>query len=201
MIQYTDRLDKALRKAAWCHAKQKQVRKGSDTPYIAHPYAVMFIVSNETDDEDVLIACLLHDVLEDVNSKIYDESSMRKDFGDRVVSIVKDLTKDKSLSSWRKRGEAYLHHLEFDAGDEAMLISSADKLHNLQTILIDYADQGDTLWERFTTKSAPDQLWWYESVLDIYKKRGVPSQISDQLDEKVQKLRSVVKSPKINKRK
>ena len=62
MINYTERLDKALRKAAWSHEQQGQHRKGSDIPYIIHPVGAMMIASNATDDEDILIACLMHDV-------------------------------------------------------------------------------------------------------------------------------------------
>lgn len=187
-INFTVRLDMALRTAALVHERQHQHRKGSNVPYIMHPYAVMLIVSNETNDEDVLIACLLHDVLEDVDSSIYDENTMKEDFGERVVTIVKVLTKDESLEDWRKRAYAYLSHLEHEASDEAMLISAADKLHNLQTILIDYKTLGDELWERFTTKSYDDQHWWYQSVLAIARKRGVSEHITNRFADLLKEL-------------
>ena len=190
MINYTERLDSALRKAAWAHEKAEQHRKGSDIPYIIHPVGVMMIASNVTDDEDTLIACLLHDVLEDVDSSIYSEADMREDFGDRVVSIVLDVTKDSDEKDWHARSKAYLHHLEHEASDEAVIVSASDKIHNLKSILTDHATHGDDLWERFTTKSSSDQLWWYESILDVITKRNVPAGLRDQLAEQVNILRT-----------
>lgn len=190
MINYTNRLDKAIRTAAWAHEKQVHHRKGTDTPYIIHPFGVMVLAGNVTDDDDVLIACLLHDVLEDVDSGIYDESTMRQDFGDRVVNIVLDVTKDESIKDWRKRGEAYLDHLEHEASDEAVIVCASDKIHNLMSILADLDVQGDELWEVFTTKSSSDQLWWYESILEVITRRGVDKGLSDKLAELVTELRN-----------
>lgn len=190
MINYTERLDNAIRKAAWAHEKQEHHRKGSDVPYIIHPFGVMIIASNVTDDEDVLIACLMHDVLEDVGANIYDENNMRKDFGDSVVAIVKDVTKDENEEDWHERSKAYLNHLEHKASDKAVIVSASDKIHNLLSILTDHTTHGDDLWERFTTKSSADQLWWYESILEVIKKRGVPTDLSDKLAEQISILKS-----------
>lgn len=190
MIYYTERLDSALRKTAWAHEKTGQHRKGTDIPYIIHPVGVMMIASNITDDEDVLIACLLHDVLEDVDSGIYDENQMRQDFGNRVVQIVKDVSKDDSIPDWHERSRAYLHHLEFEASDEAVVVSTSDKIHNLISILIDYKACGEGLWDRFSTKNSADQLWWYESILAVIEKRKAPEKLVAQLTEQVNILKN-----------
>jgi (p)ppGpp synthase/HD superfamily hydrolase len=97
MINYTTRLDKAIRISARAHEKQGQHRKGTDIPYIIHPFGVMLIASNVTKDENVLIGCLMHDILEDIDSSIYNELQMKDDFGDKLVGIVKDVTKDDSI--------------------------------------------------------------------------------------------------------
>jgi len=189
MISYTHRLDKAIRIAAWAHEQQLQHRKGTDIPYIIHPFGVMLIASNATDDEDVLIACLLHDVLEDVDTSIYDEQTMRADFGDRMVAIVKDVTKDDSVRDWHERSKAYLDHLENKASNEAVIVSASDKIHNLVSILVDYGIEGDNLWNRFSTKSFTDQLWWYESILAVITKRGISAELISQLAGQVEILR------------
>jgi len=190
MINYTVRLDNALRIAAWAHEQAGQHRKGSDIPYIIHPFGVMTIASNATSDEDILIACLMHDVLEDVDSDIYNEQQMRKDFGDRVVAIVKDVTKDESEKDWHKRSKAYLNHLEHKASNEAIIVSASDKIHNLLSILTDHTTHGDDLWERFTTKSSADQLWWYESILGVITRRNVALELSNKLSEQVNMLKT-----------
>lgn len=189
MINYTARLDHAIRRAAWAHEQTGQHRKGTDIPYIVHPMGVMTIASNATEDEDILIACLMHDVLEDVDNSIYGEFQMRDYFGDRVTNIVKDVTKDESAENWHERSKAYLNHIEHEACEEAVIVCAADKIHNLLSTLMDHTIYGDDIWARFTTKNGADQLWWYESVLEVVKKREVPIELSDQLEQLVEKLR------------
>jgi len=191
MINYTTRLDSAIRKAAWAHEQAAQHRKGTDIPYIIHPFGVMMIASNVTDDEDVLIACLMHDVLEDVDSAIYSESNMRAEFGDRVVAIVKDVTKDATERNWHASANSYLRHLEHNASDEAVIVSAADKAHNLISILADYDVVGESLWLRFSTKSSADQLWWYESILKVVVKRNGPQVLVDELSGYVDTLKAL----------
>ncbi len=189
MIKYTERLDKAIRVATYAH--RNQVRKGSKLPYIVHPYGVMIIASSVTDDEDILIACLFHDILEDV-PKDYPETRMQKEFGKRVVAIVKDVTKDDSLTDWHKRSKAYLNHLENEASDEAVIVSASDKINNIMSMITDYEKVGDDLWKIFSTKSSADQLWWYESILQVILKRNVPVELSNMLSEKVATLKTIV---------
>lgn len=190
MINYTPRLDKALRIAAWAHEQQNQHRKGTDIPYIMHPTAVMMIASNVTDDEDTLIACLFHDILEDVDSEIYSDVQMADDFGANVVAIVKDVTKDGTIEDWHECSRAYLSHLTHKASDQAVIVSACDKIHNLLSVNTDYQQLGDALWERFTTKSKQDQLWWYESILDAITARNAPAYLIDRLGALVWDLKS-----------
>lgn len=190
MIHYTERLDAAIRKAAWAHEQQGQHRKGSDIPYIIHPVGVMMIASNATDDEDILIACLMHDVLEDVDTTIYSEADMRAEFGDRVVGFVKDVTKDDSVADWHERSKAYLDHLEHRASDGAVIVSASDKIHNLLSVLADYEVYGDDIWKRFTTNNSADQVWWYGAILDVITKRGAPAELCNQLASQINQLKS-----------
>lgn len=172
MPALTPRLMRAIDTAAVSH--RDHVRKGSGIPYVAHLYAVMHLVSQETGDEDVLIAALLHDVLEDV-PEIYPESRMREEFGDRVTEIVLGLTKDDSLPGWQARADAYLEQLEYRAPEESVLIACADKLHNLMSILADEEVLGDRLWERFNS-GKEQQQWWYARICGVVEKRmpGLP---------------------------
>lgn len=168
----TPRLMRAIDTAAVSH--RDHVRKGSGIPYVAHLYAVMHLVSRETGDEDVLIAALLHDTLEDVPD-VYPESRMRAEFGDRVTEIVLGMTKDDSLPDWQARADAYLDQLEHRAPEESVLIACADKLHNLMSILADEAVLGERLWERFNSGKAQQQ-WWYGEISRVVEKRlpGLP---------------------------
>lgn len=180
------RLDRALRVAAWAH--QGQVRKGTDIPYIIHPFSVMNIAATATRDEDVLIACLLHDILEDVPER-YGRDAMARDFGDRVVATVEGVTKDDSIRDWRVRSEAYLRHLR-SATDESIIVSAADKIHNLQSILIDYEAHGEQLWLRFNAGKA-QQRWWYDAVAGVLEERLPASVLTEQLRQLVRYLEKI----------
>lgn len=190
MINYSDRLDKALRVSAWAHENTGQHRKGTDIPYIIHPVGTMLIASAVTNDEDILIACLLHDVLEDVNSKLYSQDDMQRDFGDRVMAIVLDVTNNATIKDWHDRSKAYLKHLTEEALDEAIIVSASDKIHNIKSTIIDYQEVGDDIWQRFTTKNKDDQIWWYESILQAIIKRKAPSRLVDELSSLIEKLHS-----------
>ena len=63
-------LDKAIVFAARAHKDTE--RRGKGFPYIAHPLEAMAIVATITNDQELLAAACLHDVLEDTNVT-YDE--------------------------------------------------------------------------------------------------------------------------------
>lgn len=179
------RLMHAMNTAALNH--RDQVRKGSGIPYIAHLYAVMHLVAQVTDDEDVLIAALFHDTLEDVPEK-YPEARMRAEFGDRVTGIVLGLTKDDSLPDWQTRADAYLDQLGHRAPVESVLIACADKLHNLLSILDDHAVLGEALWERFNS-GKHQQQWWYAQINRVVEERLPGLDLNRELARQLELLR------------
>lgn len=143
-------------------------RKGSGLPYISHPMSVMLIAASVTNDEDVLLAALFHDILEDVPEN-YSRTEMEDEFGRRVVEIVEGVTKDSSLPSWQERADAYLEQLS-RGSEESVIVAAADKFHNLSQTLEDLDRDGHALWERF--RSTPSQqLWWYTSVRNVIAER------------------------------
>lgn len=175
MISLTPRLERAVRVAARAHVSQK--RKASDIPFIIHPFSVMLIASEETADEDTLIACLFHDIIEDVPHE-YSEAQMRSDFGDRVVAIVRGVTHDDTLADWHERSRAYIANLR-RAPHESVIVSAADKTHNLMSTLHDHRAVGDRVWERFHA-GKEDQIWWYGAVLEVIRERLPHSPVTEQ---------------------
>lgn len=182
-MNLSPRLRNAINTAATSH--RDQVRKGSGIPYVSHLYQVMFLLSQVTDDEDVLIAGLLHDTLEDVPEQ-YDALEMERDFGARVRGMVEDLTKIED-PSWQVRADAYIQHLEHHASNEAVLISTADKLHNLMSIHDDLEVIGEALWERFNS-GKEQQRWWYAEIARVSTTRLGENVLNRQLQELVDKL-------------
>ncbi|MEO5307375.1 MULTISPECIES: HD domain-containing protein [unclassified Corynebacterium] len=162
----SDRLMRGIATASRAH--DGHYRKGSGVPYISHPMSVMLIAASMTNDEDVLLAALFHDILEDV-PKNYSREQMENEFGPHVVEIVEGVTKDSSLPSWQERADAYLEQLS-RGSEESVIVAAADKFHNLSQTLEDLDRDGHALWERF--RSTPSQqLWWYTSVRNVIAER------------------------------
>ena len=111
---------------------------------------------------------------------------MAEEFGDRVVELVRGVTKDSTLSSWQDRSDAYLAHLR-EADDGSVLISAADKLHNLLSIHADLDALGDELWGRFNS-GKERQLWWYRSVADLVQERLPGNLLGEELARQVERL-------------
>jgi (p)ppGpp synthase/HD superfamily hydrolase len=165
-MQLSDRFAEALLLAEKLH--RSQIRKGSGTPYIAHLLGVTSIVLEAGGDEDEAIAALLHDAIEDQGGK-QTRDLIRKKFGDRVTTIVEgcsDSFDGETKPPWRSRKEAYLAHIK-TAPSSVRLVSMADKLYNAQSILKDYRDIGDALWERFQGKK-DGTLWYYHALLESF---------------------------------
>lgn len=187
MTVLSPRLRQAINTASVAH--RDHVRKGSGIPYVSHVFSVMYLLSQVTDDEDILIAGLLHDTLEDV-PEYYSAAQMEGDFGPRVLGLVLDLTKDDSLPGWKDRADAYLEHLEQRAHADAVLISLADKTHNLMSTLDDHAVLGESLWNRFNS-TMDENRWWYAEIHRVAVQRVGDNALTDQLGELVGRLRGL----------
>lgn len=157
------RLRRALIRAALCH--DGHYRKASHTPYLTHLVAVMSILQRHGASEDLLVAALLHDVLED-RPDTYSRQEMTAEFGEHVTFLVTAVTKDGSLPTWQARAEDYLARLCATGDAEATLLCVADKLHNALSIIDDYEDIGVAVWERFNA-GRENQLWWYGVVATL----------------------------------
>jgi (p)ppGpp synthase/HD superfamily hydrolase len=155
------------------HAHGGQRRKGTDIPYASHLMSTAALVLEAGGDEDQAIAALLHDAAEDAGGRERLDD-IRLHFGDRVADIVDACTDtyEDPKPDWRERKEKYLDHLE-TADPDALLVSCADKLHNARSILADYREIGDELWERFNQESggADGQLWYYRGLVDVFERR------------------------------
>lgn len=195
MINFTPRLNKAINTAALAHGQINQTRKGSTIPYIVHPFGVMLIASQVTDDEDVLIACLFHDIIEDVETvdpDIYNQAKMRQDFGDKVTDIVLDVSHDDSIKDWHAQQIAYNDHIKNKASKEAVIVCIADKIHNLGAMVDDYKIVGKKLADRFTTVNLQDQIKKYQDHIEVLEYRQAPPLLLDQLKSLHQEFTQLV---------
>ena len=121
-------------------------------------------------DEDMAIAALLHDVVEDCGGAAM-LKEVRRRFGSRVAKIVDGCTDSDTYPKppWRERKETYLRHLK-SADAETRLVSAADKLNNVRSILSDYREVGESIWARFNGER-DGTLWYYKALLQEFLRR------------------------------
>lgn len=152
-----------IREAAAFAAKAHEgtFRKGSGIPYIYHPLEVALIVAQMTEDEELIAAAYLHDVLEDTS---VEPELIEKLFGQRVLRLVLAETEDKSLC-WRERKEATIRHLDASS-QEVKTLTLGDKLSNMRSTARDYLAIGDVVWQRFNEKDRECHKWYYAGVVN-----------------------------------
>ena len=171
MTPSSPRLTDALEYARASHGAQ--TRKGTEIPYISHLMSVSALVMENGGDEDQAIAGLLHDVLEDCGAE--HEPVIRERFGDRVATIVADLTDgvpdaDGRKEPWRLRKERFLARHETMSAD-SLLVSLCDKLHNARTIGADLR-AGHDVFARFGREVGKQGVvWYYGELVRIFRAR------------------------------
>lgn len=183
-VPMTDRFDRALVFASELHRQQR--RRGSEVPYVAHLLAVAAIVMEHGGDEDEAVAALLHDAIEDQGGR-ETRDEIRRRFGERVTTIVEACTDSWTVPKppWESRKRAYLERLA-TGSVSARLVSAADKLHNARSVLGDYRNVGEQLWQRFEGRRE-GTLWYYRSVVDALARSG-RTPLVDELERVVSEI-------------
>jgi len=142
-------------------AHQGQVRKEVPIPYITHPRAVAEILKKYDFSDVVIAAALVHDVVEDTPVTLND---IRHELGGEVARLVAPVTHDDSLS-WEEKKKQYIEAVRA-APDEAKAIAAADKIHNAQSFIAGYEQQGLDMWRHFN-RGRDKKLWFEESMLKM----------------------------------
>ncbi len=219
---YSPRADAAWTIAALVHHQQR--RKGTDIPYIIHPAQVALILQRYGWPEDVVIAGLLHDVLEDakcdepelrnrlraafpaLRSAPSDATGFRQAlrgaieaiFGGTVLHLVDGVSERKTdqrgRRPWRERKEEQLEALS--NGDRAMAaVKAADMLHNARSIARDVRESGPGIMERFNADTE-ETLWYYHKSREVIGERlGAGDPLSAELTDAVRDLEAALATP------
>jgi (p)ppGpp synthase/HD superfamily hydrolase len=156
-LAFTERYYQALNMALTLH--QKQMRKGTNIPYISHLESVAAIVWKNNGTETEAIAALLHDAAEDQGG-LPTLKLIRDTFGTEVAKIVEDCsdTFEDPKPDWLTRKQKYITELPTHS-NSARLVSAADKLDNIRDIVAGYMRDGETFWDRFN--GSREQILWY----------------------------------------
>jgi (p)ppGpp synthase/HD superfamily hydrolase len=169
-----ERFTRAVDYARTLHIER---RKGSEIPFMAHLLGVASLVMGEAGHvpfpvtEDMVIAALLHDAVEDHGGSMR-LADVQYNFGANVARMVEALSDTlaeypEQKAPWEQRKKAYLARLRGETAD-IQLISAADKLYNACTILDDYRKIGPEVWKRF--KRGRDlQIWYFNELIKIFK--------------------------------
>lgn len=177
------RFDHALLFAAQVHRHQD--RKKSGIPYISHLMGVASIVLDYGGDEDMGIAALLHDAVEDCGGKAM-LKTIEQMFGPRVAKIVDGCTDSygedgKSKPKWYPRKLRYIRRVRHEDA-ETRLVSAADKLYNARSVLRDFRQCGDSAFGKFAAPKAK-VLWYYRSLVREFRAAGVTHLLKPLLDD------------------
>lgn len=145
-------------------------RKGKDTPFIYHLKLVNLYLESLTDDEEILAAGWLHDVIEDTPITL---EELKKEFNSKICYYVDLETEDKSLP-WKDRKLKQIEELRRN-NFEVALIAYADKMANMTEMFDDYKIIKDELWNRFN-RGKDAQHWYYLEFYKIFKESKYFSQ-------------------------
>ena len=168
-------LFKALSFSAEKHTKQR--RKDIDnTPYINHPISLANILAQRwVIDENVLCAAILHDTIEDTETTV---DELQEHFGEKITSIVLEVTDDKSLEKSVRKQKQVEHAASIS--HEAKLVKLADKIANITDII----NMPPVDWSSDRKKEYFD---WAKAVVDNL--RGVHQGLEKDFDDLINKIK------------
>jgi len=150
---------RAINVAARAHRNQN--RKSEDLPFITHPFAVGVILARAGCSEEVIVAGILHDTVEDTPMTLED---IRREFGERVASIVESASEPDRSLPWEERKSHTVESVK-TAPLEVKMVVCADKLHNVRTIEGSMKEIGDGVWSRFR-RGKEQQEWYYRTLAE-----------------------------------
>lgn len=181
----TNRFEQALVYASRLH--RKQIRKGSNIPYISHLLSVTALVLEDGGDEDEAIAALLHDAVEDQGGQATREVIFDM-FGARVAEIVDGCTDTDTIPKppWQKRKQQYIDNLR-SASASIRRVSLADKLHNARSILRDLSKNGEFTWGKFKG-GREGTLWYYQTLLQLFLETDADSFMVQELNRIIEQF-------------
>mgnify|MGYP001821772673 CR=1 FL=1 len=193
MRGYSQRYESALALAARAH--RNQVRKVDNSPYIVHLVQVSVILLRYGFSEDVAIAGLLHDIVEDQR---YPLDSIQAGFGPQVAEMVAALTERKQEAGvklpWELRKAESLAQIR-EASDGAAAIKAADVLHNAYTLAACLRQRGPSIWQEFSRGPGPT-LEYYGRITAVVRQRLGAHRLVEELEEAMQDLARAVANVK-----
>lgn len=194
-LHLTERFSSAVNYARCLHVER---RKGTSIPFMAHLLGVASLVMGEVGQvpfpvtEDMVIAALLHDAVED-HGGLPRLEDIRSNFGPAVARMVEGLSDSlaedsNQKESWEQRKQTYVERLKREP-EEVQLISAADKLYNARTMLDEYRAIGPEVWKRFK-RGRDQQIGYFHALLKVFKSAKT-NRIVQELERVVAQLEQI----------
>lgn len=152
-----DKIEYAIYYATKAHKGQK--RKMEDIDMIFHPFTVGMILQRNGQDEDVVAAGILHDVVEDTEKTFED---IERDFGKTIKDYVYDASEPDKTLPWKERKLHTINHIK-TAPLGSKLIVACDKISNLEDSLSNIKKYGT---DKVLGSNPEEQKWYYISVYE-----------------------------------
>lgn len=147
-------------------AHSGQYRKTIKVPYIIHPLGVVKILIDYGCREEVVVAGVLHDTVEDTAVNL---EEIHSNFGKSVAELVAAVSEPPKSVPWEERKQHTIDLMR-SAPIDVLLITCADKLDNLRSIREDYTKLGESIWTCFS-RPEEKQRWFFQSLEEIFKER------------------------------
>ena len=160
------KLEEAIIYATIMH--QGKVRALAKTPYILHPLEVAHILSTMTDDEDVICAGILHDVVEGTDGTL---EEIGKRFGGRVALLVSSVSEAPHQGRtweevWDRRKRDLLGALRDTRDPGVRMLWLADKLAGVRLLAGAYSERGERVWDDLPQYDPETYRWYLRTIVE-----------------------------------
>lgn len=174
----SNKITEAIEFCSQAHEGQKR-KQG--IPYVSHPVSVGFILQSAGYSEEVIIAGILHDVLEDTDRT---EGEISEIFGKQVVDLIKGVTENTNIKVWQEKKRKYIENLK-NVNNDIKAISAADLLDNTRA-MVRALNNGFNIWEKFSV--APEEkINYIKSRFEVIRST-LSNEITDQIEQALLEL-------------
>lgn len=148
-------------------AHSGQFRKASKIPYITHPLSVGNLLIRYGCPDPLVVAGILHDTVEDTPVTL---AEIEQTFGPQVAELVAGASEPDKSAPWEQRKQHTIDYLR-TASMDVLLVVCADKIDNVRSTRVEYAEQGEAVWTYFS-RPRDKQAWYYRSLAEVLLNRS-----------------------------
>lgn len=163
----TTLFDKAAKFAIDAHSNVE--RRNHASPYALHVFEAATIVETMTNDQELIVAALLHDVVEDTDVTL---EEIEKEFGKRVAELVESETETELEGSaeetWVERKQMAIDRIA-NSSHDSKIVALGDKLSNMRAIYRDFSKNGEKFWSVFHVSDPKLHEWHYRGLADALR--------------------------------